>query len=163
MKSPTSNVAKIPAIICDLDGTLCNDDFRRETIKDIVGLGAWTEAEYTRYYELMHTDIPFDHVKEILHRFEHDHKIFFVTGRPERFRGQTISWIKTHTNLKNDPIMYMRPDRDFRHDIIIKTEIYEKWIKPDYDVVFVLEDRTRVVKMWRDLGLYCLQVQQSDF
>ena len=32
-----------------------------------------------------------------------------------------------------------------------------------YDVEFVLDDRDRVVKMWRDRGLKVLQVAEGDF
>lgn len=151
------------AIVCDLDGTLCNDDVRKELIQDIVGVGKWGETEYNRYYAEMHTDTPFEHIREILHRFESDHKIIFVTGRPARFADKTKDWIFKHTSLDYEFILIMREDGDYRCDTEIKTEIFNERIKPEYDVLFVLEDRTRVVNMWRNLGIPCLQVQQSDY
>ena len=33
----------------------------------------------------------------------------------------------------------------------------------NYNVKFVLDDRNRVVEMWRSLGLTCLQVADGDF
>lgn len=150
----------LKAIICDLDGTLCDDDHRRPVV---TGDG-WGQKEYDDYYAHMHKDTPFNHVREILHRFEEDHTILFVTGRPDRFKDITLDWIDEHTDLDLDNYnLIMRPDGDYRCDTVIKTELYKTLIMPKYNVLFVLEDRTRVVKMWRDLGIPCLQVQQSDF
>ena len=33
---------------------------------------------------------------------------------------------------------------------------------PD-EILFVLDDRSQVVKMWRELGLTCLQVADGNF
>ena len=154
---------KTKAIICDLDGTLCNDDHRKEAIKDIVGAAKWGEKEYNRYYELMDKDTPFTHISDILHRFEDDHQIIFMTGRPLRFSDTTRKWFSEHMSLKNKPILLMRQDNDYRCDTVVKTELYEEMIKPHFDVQFVLEDRKRVVKMWRSLGLKCLEVAEADF
>jgi hypothetical protein len=57
----------------------------------------------------------------------------------------------------------MRTEGDHRSDDIVKKEIYEKRIAPWYDVVAVFDDRDKVVKMWRDLGLLCCQVYYGDF
>ena len=57
----------------------------------------------------------------------------------------------------------MRKTKDFRSDSIIKTEIYNEFIKDKYFVDLVLDDRDSVVKTWRDLGLLCLQVYYGDF
>jgi hypothetical protein len=57
----------------------------------------------------------------------------------------------------------MRTEGDHRSDDIVKKEIYEKRIAPQYDVVIVFDDRDKVVKMWRDLGLLCGQVYYGDF
>lgn len=60
-------------------------------------------------------------------------------------------------------IHILRGFNDYRDDPIIKQEIYETYIKPYTDVDYVFDDRDRVVKMWRDIGLRCLQVQEGDF
>ena len=48
-------------------------------------------------------------------------------------------------------------------DTIIKRNIYEDMIKPRVNVRCVLDDRDRVVKMWREQGLKVLQVAEGDF
>jgi hypothetical protein len=85
-----------------------------------------------------------------------------VTGRYDTYRKQTEEWLKKYAI--NYEKLIMRKAGDKRKDSIIKKELYEKNIKDHYDVVFVLEDRDQVVKMWREeLGLTCLQVAYGNF
>jgi predicted kinase len=103
-----------------------------------------------------------------------EYDVFFVTGREavDNCREDTIKWINdniySHTwegimgpeyNWK----LFMRDEGDHRSDEIVKKEIYENHIAPYYDVVCVFEDRNRVVKMWRSLGLLVAQVWDGDF
>ena len=57
----------------------------------------------------------------------------------------------------------MRTDRDFREDSIVKFEIFKEHIQDQFDVKIVLDDRQRVVDMWRGQGLRVLQVDKGDF
>jgi hypothetical protein len=52
---------------------------------------------------------------------------------------------------------------DNRPDEVIKLELYKLHVEPDYKILFVLDDRNKVVDMWRDNGLKCLQVANGDF
>ena len=52
---------------------------------------------------------------------------------------------------------------DRRPDVVVKKELYRRHIEPRYRVLCVLENRSRVVEMWRGLGLTCLQVAPGDF
>jgi soluble P-type ATPase len=56
----------------------------------------------------------------------------------------------------------MRKDGDNRNDTVVKREILEELIKTRY-IVAALDDRNRVVKMWRESGIKCLQVQEGNF
>lgn len=131
---------------------------------------------------------PFDYARvgedSVDHRMAHllrnliceceEYDVFFVTGREavDNCREDTIKWINdniySHTwegimgpeyNWK----LFMRDEGDHRSDEIVKKEIYENHIAPYYDVVCVFEDRNRVVKMWRSLGLLVAQVWDGDF
>jgi hypothetical protein len=137
------------AIICDLDGTLAligdRDPFNPKTIE---------------------TDLLNNPVANILEVYTHqtlfEIQIIFITGRFERYRQQTDTWL--HKHHIDDYVLFMRPDNDSRKDIIYKKEVYQHHIEPKYDVIFVLEDRDQTVKMWRqELGLTCLQVEYGAF
>jgi hypothetical protein len=84
-------------------------------------------------------------------------EVVFISGREDRCRHETLMWLHEHANVFEPPLL-MRKTGDHRPDNIIKREIYDAEIKDKYDVVLVLDDRDRVVKMWRELGLTCLQV-----
>jgi hypothetical protein len=57
----------------------------------------------------------------------------------------------------------MREAGDKRADDIVKAEIFFRDIAPRWNVKAAIDDRNRVVAMWRSLGLLCLQVAEGDF
>jgi hypothetical protein len=87
--------------------------------------------------------------------------IIFVSGREDKYKPQTLLWLEKH-GIKFDHL-YMRKSGDLRKDSIVKQEIYEQLILNQYNIAFVLDDRDQVVRVWRDLGLTCLQVDYGDF
>lgn len=84
-----------------------------------------------------------------------------LSGRKESAREYTKEWLK-YNNILYDKLL-MRKDNDDRKDAIVKKEIYDNIIKDNYNVLFVLDDRDSVVKMWRDEGLDCFQVYYGNF
>lgn len=88
--------------------------------------------------------------------------IIYVSGRNEAARGDTEQWINDNLACRPNHL-FMRPDGDSRSDEIIKAEILDRHILPTWDVVGVIDDRNRVVDMWRSKGLTCLQVAPGDF
>lgn len=87
--------------------------------------------------------------------------LFMVSGREERYRGQTLEFLRDN-DIAFDAL-YMRPSLDNRDDTIIKREIFEREIKGKYNIRFVLDDRNRVVDFWRSLGITCFQVAEGNF
>lgn len=59
--------------------------------------------------------------------------------------------------------LLMRPEGSFLPGPEQKKLIYEREIKNKYYVDFILEDSSKVVKMWRELGLICLQPNEGKF
>ena len=130
------------AIICDLDGTLCQ----------MVDRGPF-EGWKCGSDEL---DIP---VSNILKRFK-DYEIILLSGRNKAW-DETIEWLSKHGVYYDS--LYMRADTDERSDRIVKKEFYEKYIEGKFNVEFVLDDRNQVVDLWREIGLKCLQTQPGVF
>ena len=90
-----------------------------------------------------------------------DIKVIILSGRKSECEESTKEWLeKNHINYNE---LYMRADWDNREDSIIKRELYIEHIEGKYNVDFVLDDRNRVVRMWRELGLKCLQVEYGAF
>ena len=134
-------------VIVDLDGTLALKGDR-----DPYDASRAMEDEANK---------PICELVEKLHIWHYE--VVFVSGRFEVAREITEDWISAHTSIFR-PKLFLRADGDKRKDAIVKREIYEKEIKPNFPpVLFVLDDRDQCVKMWREIGLTCLQVAEGAF
>lgn len=136
-------------ILCDIDGTLA-------LLGDRSPYDTSTAAEDLLNYPIANILEVYDNQKV------YDVSLILISGREERFRKITEKWLHQH-GITHYKALFLRKSGDFRKDTIVKKEIYEKQIKGKYDVLFVLEDRDQVVKMWRDEGLTCLQVAYGNF
>lgn len=135
------------AVICDLDGTLCINDGHRG------------------YYDYIKCgeDKLNEKVKDILLRYKNTHHIHFVSGRESYSVVESVKWIEKHLPELGQFSILMRKTGDFRKDCIIKREIFENEISKLFYVDLVLDDRSQVVSMWRELGLTCFQVADGNF
>ena len=59
--------------------------------------------------------------------------------------------------------LILRPVDSRKRGEVSKRELFEDNIKDKYFVDFILDDSTKVVKMYRDLGLTCLQPNDGKF
>lgn len=59
--------------------------------------------------------------------------------------------------------LFLRPKGSRKKGDEQKKELFEKYIKGQFYVDFVLDDSSKVVKMYRDLGLTCLQPNEGKF
>ena len=57
----------------------------------------------------------------------------------------------------------MRKSKDYREDVIVKSEIIDDIIEEGYEIVMAFEDRARVVQMFRNRGIKCLQVTDGNY
>lgn len=136
------------AIICDLDGTLAIHNGRSPYDTD--------KCDTDEFNEVVYNLLAAKH-------FESGHEIIFVSGREDTYKEKTVVWLRRRFSKSYTDLIYMRPAGDKREDSIVKQELYETYIKGKYNVEFVLDDRNRVVEMWRRNGLTCLQVAEGDF
>lgn len=152
-------------IIVDIDGTLAEighrmhhitppDDFdpRLDTFK----------PDWDSFNQACALDGVYEDIKQLVDDiYETGTTVYLVTGRDASVRSKTENWLKSKGIEYHD--LFMRPEGDRRADLEVKREIYEQQIKGHFKVEFVLEDRSRVVNMWRELGLTCLQVKEGDY
>lgn len=151
---------KPPAIIVDIDGTVA-----LHQLPD----GQLTRGHYQ--YSAVSCDLPNQPIIDIVLALRAQGSMpIFCTGRPvvdnEGFDvgAATYLWLAEHlgTWVLDAPLL-MRAAGDFRPDDVVKREIYDAWIRDRYDVTLALDDRDRVVTLWRSLGITCLQVADGDF
>jgi predicted kinase len=136
------------ALICDLDGTL-----------------AIHQGRSPYEYDKCDTDKVNEVVANIvsMHRRLGGYTILYVSGREDSCREKTQEWLNKAGLWHPNTHLLMRKTGDMRNDAIVKLELFDNEIRTWYNVRFVLDDRDRVVKMWRSLGLTCLQVAEGNF
>ena len=87
--------------------------------------------------------------------------IVVASGREDTCREATEEWLDRYGVPWDD--LVMRKAGDHRNDAIVKRELLFEEIAPSWNVRGTIDDRNRVVEMWRELGLTCAQVAPGDF
>ena len=62
--------------------------------------------------------------------------------------------------------LFLRADKDYREDSIVKSEMLDKLIETEgvnVNSLIIFDDRQSVVDMWRERGVTCFQVAKGDF
>jgi predicted kinase len=134
-------------IICDIDGTIALRGNRNPF--------DWNKVD---------EDLPNKSViKLVSDLISYGYLVFFFSGRDEICRAKTYNWLMSHGIVSYNQSLFMRTHNDNRPDEIIKKELFDTYVKDKYYIEFILDDRNKVVKMWRDMGLDCLQVDEGAF
>lgn len=153
---------KPTAIICDLDGTLCDIEHRRHHLSREEG----KKPNWRAFFSEMQHDAPNQWCVEILARMSMAHKIVFCSGRPDDYREVTAEWIallNVKAFVRDGLNLFMRQRNDSRQDSIIKEILLDFEILTRYAPYFMIDDRQQVVDMWRKRGYTCLQCASGDF
>lgn len=144
-------------IICDIDGTLCTDEHRNHILHE----GERNDEAWRKYFDLCDKDPPVQAVIQLVTCMAYcGHEVHLFTARIERTRKKTIDWLARH-NVPYSSITF-RPEDSRVQDNILKTAWADKLGGPE-KVLFILEDRQRVVDAWRLAGYTCFQVARGDF
>jgi predicted kinase len=133
------------AVLCDIDGTLADNTNR--------GPYDWQKVE---------SDELIVATADALVAFAaRGDRIILMSGRGEDVREGTERWLTKHGVAYDE--LWMRKAGDTRADDIVKSELFDAHVRHRYAVRVVLDDRSRVVALWRRLGLTCWQVDYGDF
>lgn len=147
------------AIVFDIDGTLADLSHRLKWISGEV-------KDWDRFYQDVCGDSVVVPIAQLFALYASSlpssSKLICITGRPERTRAATLKWFREKIGPEPDAI-YMRKDHDFRPDVEIKREWVEKLREEGHNIILAFEDRDRVVKMYRDLGIQCCQVAEGAY
>lgn len=142
-------------VVFDLDGTLANCEHRLHHIK---GDEKPTPEQWDAFFDACHDDEPIQHTIEVLKALKNaGHRVEIWSARSDQVVEKTWHWIGW--NVRPALTVRLRRKGDHRDDDKLKAEWIAEHGKPD----LVFEDRARVVKMWRDMGVPCFQVAAGDF
>ncbi len=147
-------MTKPAAVIFDLDGTLANIEHRLHFITD-------GNDDWDGFFEACSEDAPKLDIIELAQIYhEADYAIVIMSGRSEAVHDKTMYWLDYY-DVPVD-MLWMRSEDDFRPDQIVKKEFLTT-VEEIYSIKLCVDDRSKVVKMWRDEGYTCLQVADGDF
>lgn len=146
------------------------DEYYQSTIiVDIDGTLALRNDRSPFDWSKVNTDLPNRRVIALVEDLASiGHHILFMSGREDvgDCRKDTVQWLKDNLDFLEDddvPELYMRAEKDHRPDDEVKYELFDIHVRNCNDISFVLDDRDKVVKMWREIGLTCLQVAEGNF
>lgn len=142
--APPYSHIKNDAVIVDIDGTLANHE------------GVRNPYDTTKY----HLDGLHEDVERVTSDLEVSLFKIIVSGRSEEFRKETEGWLAN--NGVTYDALYMRGADDRRDDALVKHDIFHEHIAPHYNVRGVFDDRGRVLRMWRKIGLTTFAVGDLD-
>lgn len=147
--------SKKKAILCDLDGTIALIEHRRHFVEG-------EHQNWDKFFEACDQDLPNTPVIELLKVLTfYGFKVYITSGRMETVREKTVHW------LKENGVPYekltMRDKGDNTPDHVLKLSWLGKDVPNKEEILFVLDDRDKVVKMWREEGISCLQVAPGNF
>jgi len=135
-----------PAWLVDIDGTLAH-----------IPVGGRSPYDGSR----VHEDILDRAVARLVNTLGDTNHILVMTGRDEEYRTVTEKWLLDN-NVRYDEL-HMRPLGDRRKDHVVKLELFNEHVRNRYAAQGVIDDRDRVVQMWRDNGIKCFQAQPGNF
>lgn len=135
--------------IFDLDGTLADLSHRLPYIKA-------NPPHWGKFFDACVNDKPIQWVIDLFNICRPYGIVVVLSGRNDIVRKQTENWLLDH-DIGYDYLL-MRKDKDYRPDQIIKKEMLDNFLRDKgYEVQFIVDDRQRVVDMWRANGYNVLQ------
>ena len=135
--------------VFDLDGTLANIDHRLHLIKT-------EKPDWPSFYRSCVSDTQKQWVIDLLHLCRTQGEILILSGRSDEVEGYTRDWLKEKSVLYD--YLVMRESGDYSPDDKLKKIMLEEFLRDkDFSVQFIVDDRQRVVDMWRAKGYNVLQ------
>lgn len=135
-------------VICDIDGTVANNDHRQHLLN---GFKTWD-----LFFNALDKDTPILEVIEyVLELHSNGKKIVFITGRPERFRKPTLSWLSRYFDFELN--VFMRGNNDIRHKKLVKKDIFTNNFNSE-QIYIAIENDLELIDLWKSLGLQVKEI-----
>ena len=138
-------------IVVDLDGTLADVEHRRRFITG-------KKKDWKKFHEECVNDPPNEWcVRLILAMRIAGCKVEVVSARSQEVEALTRQWLERTFagDVSGLNLVLLRAGGSFAHDVDLKRGWLRRFGKER--ILFAVDDRRRVVDMWREEGLVCLQ------
>ena len=140
-------------VIFDIDGTLADVSERIHRLKK-------KPKNWDAFFQGMAQDNAIRSMARLCNiLYDSGIQIILCSGRNEGYRAETVKWLAEQGVHYHE--LLLRKEKDRRSDAVVKREMLVTIDKSK--VLFVVEDRSRVVEMWRSEGLVCLRCAPGEF
>ena len=126
-----------PLAVDDIDGVVADVRHRLHFIEG-------KPRQWDRFFAAATDDPPLEEGVALVKELAADHDVVWLTGRPERTRRVTRTWLAAQ-GLPTEPLM-MRPNRDFRPARVTKRDELRR-LRSDRQVAIVVDDDPQVVEL----------------
>jgi predicted kinase len=134
------------AVGFDLDGTLAH----------MTGRSPYDESRY-------HEDEVDENLRELAwDAYGKGYKVIVFSGRSDAYRRVCRQWLDD-MDFPYNCLLVMRKAGDKRRDDIVKSELFDEFIAPNYNFLYHFDDRDRVVKGLRSKGITVYQVCEGNY
>lgn len=149
-------------VIFDLDGTLALIDDRRVLATKDNGKMDWDVFFDPKNISLDLPNRPVIEMAQMLKR--QGFRIVIFSGRSKGTKEVTKEWLNNF-DIPFDVIKMRPTSKEFMYmpDDKLKQMWLDKLFPNKDDILCVFDDRQKVVDMWRDNGITCLQVADGNF
>lgn len=139
-------------VLCDLDGTLCDITHRLHHVQK-------EPKDWKAFFEGIPHDTVRPEVQDMVLEAEgNGYEIFFISARPDTYRGATEVWLERAFNgYQPYKALFMREAYDRRPDTEVKADMFDRYFK-DMPIEAIIDDRPSVIRMWRERGLPVIDV-----
>lgn len=146
------------AVIFDLDGTMADVRHRLPLIKT-------KPKNWPEFFNRCVDDTPIEHVHWLWHAINKflrvDEAQIVCSGRPDSHRNETENWFRK-LGVRPD-MLKMRKAGDTRPDTVVKKEMLDEIRGLGMRVLFAVDDRPEVIKMWRENGVPVFAVEGDEW
>ena len=148
-------------VIFDLDGTLAIIDKRRELSTKPNG-----KIDFDKLHDpfLIKHDKPNMPVVKMAQLFAEDGFVIVIfSGRSDKTKFTTKSWLSNNRVPFHKLVMRPHKTMNFIPDEVLKKQMLDDAPFNKDEILMIVDDRQKVVDMWRDLGFTVFQVAEGNF
>ena len=139
------------SVIVDLDGTLANIDHRVHLVRR-------EKPDWDAFYAACDKDTPNEWCVELIRAFIRvGAPVVIVSARRQEEEKKTREWLSRMFEiiLPGPKLRLLRGPGNHEPDTVLKKRWLDSFGREN--ILFVVDDRQKVVDMWRAEGLTCLQ------
>jgi hypothetical protein len=136
-------MAEQPTAVIDLDGVVADV---RHRLHHLDG----RRRNWDAFFAELSDDPLLREGAAVVDRLQEDHRIVYLTGRPERTRPATVAWLERHGLPRGE--LVMRGDADRRPARQTKVQAVLALLAAGHTVAVIVDDDPQVCTAMRDRG-----------